>query len=40
MKNGLEAHVEAVKCILMVSREAKMEIPVKFPFLLARKRHV
>ena len=27
VKNGLEAHVEAVRCILMASREAKTEIP-------------
>ena len=29
VKNGLEAHVEAVRCILMASREAKMEIPAR-----------
>ena len=28
-ENGLEAHVEAVKCILMASRGPKKEIPVK-----------
>ena len=29
VKNGPEAYVEAVRCILMVSRVRKMEIPVK-----------
>ena len=28
MKNGPEAHVEAVRCILTASRETKTEIPV------------
>jgi hypothetical protein len=27
VKNALEAHAEAVKCILMAGREAKTEIP-------------
>ena len=27
VNNGQEAHVEAVRCMLMASREAKMEIP-------------
>ena len=27
LENGLEAHVEAVRYILMASREAKIEIP-------------
>jgi hypothetical protein len=27
VKNGLEAHAEAFRCILMASREAKTEIP-------------
>ena len=33
VKNGLEAHVEAVRCILMPSRESKTEIPVDAPAL-------
>ena len=28
VKNGLEAHADAVRCTLMAGREAKMEIPV------------
>jgi hypothetical protein len=35
VKNGPEAHVEAVRCILIASRELKMEIPV-----LSTRQHI
>ena len=34
MTNRLEAQVEAVRCILLASREAKMEIPIERRTLL------